>query len=350
MTRRVFLAMPALAAAQSSAGPQLGFDSYSVRAYQWKALELVDYAAGIGARTLQLSSLGDFESLEPAYLERVKQLAAQKGVWLDAGIGCICPLAGGWRAADVDPATYLAKGLRVAKALGASAMRCYLGNINDRRKTPVDQLTNAALRGLRGVRTLAQDLGVKIAIENHGDLTARETRQLIEDAGKDYVGACLDIGNPLWVLEDPLLTVEVLAPYIVSTHLRDSALYAHPRGAAFQWLALGDGTMPVQEIFAKVRQVAPHSPLHLEIITGRPPQVLAYHEEELWKTFGALPAADFARFATLVKRGRPYEGGMIIADIPGGAAAPAEYQAALKLQQRLDLERSLVFAKQLLVL
>ena len=41
---------------------------------------------------------------------------------------------------------------------------------------------------------------------------------------------------------------------------------------------------------------------------------------------------------------------MIIADIPGGAAAPAEYQAALKLQQRLDLERSLVFAKQLLVL
>lgn len=348
MTRRRLLTFPALALAQTSWGPQLGFDSYSVRAYQWKALALVDYAARIGARTLQLSSLGDFETLDAAYLERVKQSAAQKGVWLDAGIGCICPLAGGWRAADGDPATYLAKGLRVAKALGASAMRCYLGNINDRRKTPVEQLTAAALGGLRSVRTLAEDLGVKIAIENHGDLTARETRRLIEDAGRGHVGACLDIGNPLWVLEDPLLTVEVLAPYIVSTHLRDSALYAHPRGAAFQWLALGDGTMPVREIFAKIRQVAPQSPLHLEIITGRPAQVLAYYEEDFWKNFPSLPAADFARFAALVKNGRPYEGGMIVADIPGGAAAPAEYQAALKYQQRLDLERSLVFAKKML--
>jgi sugar phosphate isomerase/epimerase len=345
MTRRLFLTLPAFA--QSTSAPHFGFDSYSVRASQWKALELVDYAARIGAKTLQLSSLGDFETLDAAYLARVKQAAAQKGVELDAGIGSICPLAGGWRAADVDPATYLAKGLRVAKAIGATAMRCYLGNINDRRKTPVDQLAEAALKGLRGVRTLAQDLQVKIAIENHGDLTARETRRLIEAAGQDYVGSCLDIGNPLWVLEDPLLTVEVLAPYIVSTHLRDSSLYAHPRGAAFQWLALGDGTMPVREIFDKIRQVAPKSPMHLEIITGRPPQVLPYYEQDHWSIFRDLPAADFARFATFVKNGRPYEGGMIIADIPGGPAAPPEYQAALKLQQRLDLERSLVFARKL---
>ncbi|MBY0507076.1 MAG: sugar phosphate isomerase/epimerase [Bryobacteraceae bacterium] len=346
MTRRLFLTLPSLALAQT--GPRIGLDGYSVRAYRWKALELVDYAARIGARTLQISSLGDFESLEPAYLERVKQAAQAKGVELDAGIGCICPLAGGWRAEDGDPAAYLTKGLRVAKAIGASAMRCYLGNINDRRKYPVEQLVEAPLKGLRAVRAVAQDLGVKVAIENHGDLSARETRRLIEDAGAGHVGACLDIGNPLWVLEDPLLTVEVLAPYIASTHLRDSALYAHSRGAAFQWLALGDGTMPVREIFTKIQQVAPRAPLHLEIITGRPPQVLPYHEEALWKDFRNLPAADFARFATLVKNGRPYEGGMIIADIPGGPAAPPEYQAALKLQQRLDLERSLAFARKMM--
>ncbi len=349
MTRRTFVTLPALAAAQADAGARIGLDAYSVRAYRWKALELVDYAARIGARTLQLSSLGDFESLEPAYLERVKVAAQAKGVNLDAGIGSICPLATGWSPAEKDAATYLAKGLRVAKALGASAMRCYLGNINDRRgKYSVEQLLEAPLVGLRAVRNLALDLGVKVAIENHGDLTAREARHLIENAGKDHVGACLDIGNPLWVLEDPLLTVEVLAPYIVSTHLRDSALYAHPRGAAFQWLALGDGTMPVREIFAKIQQVAPRAPLHLEIITGRPPQVLAYQEDDLWKSFRTLPASDFARFATLVKNGRPYEGGMMVADIPGGAAAPPEYQAALKLQQRLDLERSLVFAQKMM--
>ncbi len=346
MTRRLFIS---LAAAAATAQPRrtVGFDAYSIRAFRWKALELVDYAARIGAGTLQLSSLGDFESLEPAYLEKVKQTAAAKGVELDGGIGSICPLAGGWRAADGDPAAYLTKGLRVAKALGASAMRCYLGNIADRRKHLAEPLMDAALPGLRAVRGLAQDLGVKIAIENHGDLTARETRQLIEAAGQEHVGVCLDIGNPMWVLEDPLLTVEVLAPYIASTHLRDSALFAHPRGAAFQWLALGDGTMPVKAMFQKIREAAPRAPLHLEIITGRPPQVLPYFEADHWKMFAKTPAADFARFVTLVKNGRPYEGGMIIADIPGGPAAPKEYQDALRLQQRLDLERSLAFAKTL---
>ena len=55
------------------------------------------------------------------------------------------------------------------------------------------------------------------------------------------MGACLDTGNPMWVMEDPLLTLEVLGPYTVTTHIRDSVVFEHPRGAAAQWVALGDG-------------------------------------------------------------------------------------------------------------
>ena len=75
------------------------------------------------------------------------------------------------------------------------------------------------------MRGEAQDLGVKIAIENHdGDMQAREAKIIIDESGKDYVGSNLDTGNPLWVVEDPFVTPETLAPYVVTTHVRDSVL------------------------------------------------------------------------------------------------------------------------------
>ena len=85
------------------------------------------------------------------------------------------------------------------------------------------------------MRSEALDLGVKIALENHsGDMQAREVKTIIEEAGKDYVASCLDTGNPIWCVEDPFVTLETLAPYVVTTHVRDSAVFedaARRRGA-----------------------------------------------------------------------------------------------------------------------
>ena len=185
-----------------------------------------------------------------------------------------------------------------------------------------------------------------MAIENHnGDLTGREARTIIEEAGKDFVGSNLDTGNPMWLLEDPLLTLEILGPYVVTTHIRDTALYEHPRGAAFQWVALGDGTMDFPGIVALFKKVCPRAAMQMEIITGRPPQVLPYLEPDFWKAFPKLPASDFARFVALAKRGRPFSGTMLVA---GTAKQPPEYEAALALQQRVDLERSFEYARKTL--
>ena len=74
MLRRSFLQAACGAAAAISAGTgaepevRLGVDTYSVRAFRWKAIELLDYAASLKLTAVQISSLGEFESLEPAYL------------------------------------------------------------------------------------------------------------------------------------------------------------------------------------------------------------------------------------------------------------------------------------------
>jgi sugar phosphate isomerase/epimerase len=260
-------------------------------------------------------------------------------------MGCICPLSTSWNAKNGDPKENILRGLRVAKAIGATSMRCFLGQEADRLgKYGIEACMESTIAVLRSVRSEAQDLGVKIAIENHsGDTQAREVRTMIEEAGKDYVGSCLDTGNPMWVVEDPMVSLETLAPYVVTTHIRDSAVYEVPRGAAAQWVALGDGSIDFHKFVARYRELCPHASMQLEVITGRPPRTLPYLEAGFWKEFPKADASEFARFVALAKSGHSFTGFMVVED---GVTDPLpEFKAALREQQRVDLERSLEYAK-----
>ena len=224
-------------------------------------------------------------------------------------------------------------------------MRCFMGSSADR-LTPggIERHMEATVGVFRSVRTRALDSGVKIALENHaGDMQAREVRTVIEESGKDLVGSCLDAGNPMWVVEDPLLSLEVLGPYVVTTHIRDSVVYEHPRGAAAQWVALGDGIIDFKKFMARCRELCPKSGMQLEIITGRPARILPYLEPEFWKAFPKASAAEFARFVALARAGHPFSGFMVVED--GQKEPPPEFKAALRQQQKVDLERSLEYAK-----
>ncbi len=329
---------------------RLGFDTYTLRAFDWKAFQLLDYAASRKLDTIQFSSMGDYESLDAAYLTQVKDRAAALGIVIDAGMGCICPLSYSWNPKSGDPKDNILLGLRTARAVGARSMRCFLGSSEDRfgaegrPPQPIEKLMESTIQVFRSVRGEAQDLNVKIALENHaGDMQAREVRTIIEEAGKDYVASCLDTGNPMWVAEDPLLALEVLAPYVVTTHVRDSALFEHPRGAAAQWVALGDGSIDFHQFMARYRELCPRAGMQLEIITGRPPRVIPYLEPEFWKVLPHANAGEFARFVALARKGRPFSGFMVVED--GFKNPPPEYKAALREQQRIDLERSLTYAK-----
>jgi sugar phosphate isomerase/epimerase len=353
--RRGFLRAAAAALASASAartaqakvgdGIKLGFDTYSVRAFLWKDIQLLDFAASLKVDTVQISDSADYSSLDPAHLREVKAYADRLGIQIDAGIGCICPLSKSWNPKDGPPEKVLVDGLRVAKTVGATSMRCVMGSMDDRRgDRPIEEYMDATIKVFKAVRSQAVDIGVKIALENHaGDMQAREVRTIIEEAGRDFVASCLDTGNPMWVMEDPQVTLEILGPYAVTTHVRDSVVFEHPRGAAAQWVALGDGVIDWNAFFTLYRKVCPNALLQLEIITGRPPQILPYYEKDFWKWFPKMPASEFARFESLAHRGHPYMGTMVIEDAPG--ARPAQYTEALRQQQRQDLVRSIQFAQ-----
>ena len=277
---------------------RLGIDCYTIRGFDWKAIQLLDYAASVGADAIQVN-LGDLESREDDYLRAVKEHSDRVGVAIEPGINAICPLSRRWSdKRQGTPTEHLLLGVRLAKALGANAVKCYMGYAGDRRgSTPIPAMIEATIEALRTVRAQATDAGVKFALENHGDLLARELKTIIEQAGPEFVGCCLDTGNPVALGEDPLLTLEILGPHTVTTHIRDSAIYEHPRGAAYQWVALGEGCIDFKAFVSRFRELCPQAPLLLEILTGSPPQVLPYLEPDYWQAFPDMPAADLRGFS-----------------------------------------------------
>ena len=203
-----------------------------------------------------------------------------------------------------------------------------------------------AIRILREVRSQAMDAGLKIGIENHKELQAFQTREVIVTAGKEFVGSYLDTGNPVFVMEDPLTTVEELGPYAVSFHLRDSVVYEHADGIAVQWVPLGEGTVDFKALVARAAEILPPVHIYSKPITGRPPEVLPIYSHEFWtKWFPHARSCDLARFLALAKRGHPYEKGEVAADT---MELRARYMDALKVQQLEHMERSLDYCRKTL--
>ena len=351
MNRRMFLrsltagcAVAALRAAAPT-GLRLGYDTYVLRGYGWKTAQFLEYGAKLNLDSVHLSDLSDYESLEPAYLATVKEQARRLGLTIDGGISSICSSSGNYHRDLGDPVEFARRGLRATHAVGSSVMRCFIGGAPERRE--LQKHIDNTLAVLKAVRSEALDLGVKIAIENHGDLQAWEMRNLIEEAGKDFVGSCLDTGNAVSVIENPLVTLDILGPYVLMTHIRDSAVFENPRGAVMQWTALGDGCVDLPLFFDRFRQICPKATVNLEILTGNMPRLLPYLEPEFWNVYPKARASEFAMFVGLARRGHPLLGPMVTV---AQGERPPQYQAALKEQQRVDLERSFEYAKKVLKL
>lgn len=317
----------------------LGLNTYCLRFQRWNDRQLIDYCSAKKLDAVFLQDSQDPGIMDPKHWAEVRGWVKDLGLHLETGGGAILGAA---------PET-LRKSIDRAAAMGSPIVRALLAS--DRYSMPpgpVEQHIESTVKLLRQVRSHAMDAGVKIAIENHKELQAWETRQLIEAAGKDFVGSYLDTGNPVFVAEDPMTTVEELGPYAVTFHLRDSVVYEHPDGIAVQWVPLGEGTVDFKAIVARAAEILPQVHIYCKPITARPPVVIPVYSEEFWtKWFPRGKARDLGRFLALARRGKPYNKPHVEADLPG---VRDKYMEALKRQQLEHMEQSLDYCRQALAL
>ncbi|MHB8897293.1 MAG: sugar phosphate isomerase/epimerase family protein [Thermoguttaceae bacterium] len=353
-SRRSFLAGMAAAGAASLAGTlrgaeadhcgriKLGFDNFSVRAFNWKASQLIDYAASLKVNTLLLSDLDVYESLEGPHLADLAARARDAGLELQAGTGSICPTSKAFDAKKWGKAEDHARLLvRTARQLRSSVARCYLGTGRDREgdggiRPHIEEMAKV----LKAVRSEAEDAGVRIAVENHaGDMQAWELAGLIEEAGKGFVGATMDPGNATWAIEDPMVNLEILGPYAVTTGIRDTAVWETETGAKAMWANMGQGNTDWPAYVKRFRQLCPGVPFVLEVISYKWAGESRYLEPDFWTRYPQARASEFARYVALARRGQEYQ---LPSGRPAGNPSPELEQA----QQKFDLEESLRYCRE----
>jgi 3-oxoisoapionate decarboxylase len=326
---------------------KLGVDVFSLRFNEWDAFGYLDYAQSIGLEVVMFPDPDFFESLEDSYLQRVKSHADGLGLALEVGMYSCCPTSTSFSDRRGTAVEQLSTMLHVAAVLGSPVMRTLLGSNADRRTaTPLAEHVANTISALQAVRDQAMDLGIKIAVENHaGDLLGRELKALVEAAGPEFVGVCIDSGNPLWMGESPYVTLAHLAPYVVMSHIRDTAVSPHPQGAVVQWVAMGDGATDIARWYKLYQEQCPNINFTLEIITSLPPKVLNYLDDSYWTAYPELPAAEFAQFLQLVHSGTPYTQPLLTAS---WANLSPEYKTAIAQEQRTQLEKSVRYCRDVL--
>jgi sugar phosphate isomerase/epimerase len=316
----------------------LGFDNFSIRALGWKAEQLIEYASKQKVDALLFSDLNVYESHDKGYLSEIGQESKKQGILLQAGTGGICPTSAKFNKNHGSAEEHLRLLIRVAKEVGSTVARCYLGSSKDRMGEKGIQFhIESTVKTLKKVSKEALDAGVKIAVENHaGDMHSRELADLIERAGPDFVGATLDTGNATWTLEDPVETFRNLAPYTVSSGIRDSMIWPSENGARVQWTAMGEGCVDLKTIFTEWAERCPDVPVQLETISGFSKE-FPYLQSQFWPPYTTIRADDFSRFILLARKGHQIK--------PFSPPAGVDRKKAQQEYQLAELERSLNFCR-----
>jgi sugar phosphate isomerase/epimerase len=340
ITRRHLLGLAGaapFAAADTAPAVKLGIDLFSLRSQNWTPFQLLDYCAAQKAKVVHFSEIRFIGSLEPENLRAVRRRAEELGIQVEIGMRSICPTSKLFDAKAGTAEEQISRMLDAAKLVGSQIVRAVLGSSEDRRGGQLEKHIESTVKVLRSVRARVQDANLKIAIENHsGDMQGHELQQLIEAAGREFVGACLDSGNPAWTLEDPHVTLDTLHPYVLTSHVRDSAVWRVPEGLAVAWVRMGEGNVDIDGYCRKYAALCPGRALSLEsIVTG--PRVFAFRDAKFWEDYRDIPAWEFARFLEIADRGQPR------------AAPPRATDAeSARRREREDLEASIAHTRKLL--
>ena len=126
---------------------------------------------------------------------------------------------------------------------------------------------------------------------------------LLERHSNEYLGSCLDFGNNISLLDDPMYVIEKLAPYAVTTHVKNMGVAPYPDGFLLSEVLLGNGFLDLQRMLSLVHQARPKTNFSLEMITRDPLKVPCL-TDQYWITFPERNGLYLAKTLKLVENNR----------------------------------------------
>jgi len=192
------------------------------------------------------------ESRDEKYLKEIRKISEEMGLYVELG------------ACGTKP-QYLKPMLNAADILGVKVLRTFIGAARYSERNPLRRQMEIAVTDLKKLSLIAKEYGIKIAVENHGDLTSSELLQIIKEVHSPHIGVCFDTGFPLAVFEDPVSAAKRLIPYTLTTHFKDCEVLLTDYGMKIRGTALGKGVIDLRSILQIIKKCAPGVNLNIEM-------------------------------------------------------------------------------------
>ena len=136
-------------------------------------------------------------------------------------------------------------------------------------------------KNILAIADRARDLGVMIALENHGDLLDREQQvvDFIRDVNHPAVRVNYDTGNAWYYSKGQINPVEelaLLAPVVAHVHVKTPKIV----DGLLRWVALGDGQLDLPGLARVLKERMPGVPVSYELS----PRQRSRDFEPRWRT------------------------------------------------------------------
>lgn len=246
------------------------------------ATEFLDLATQLGLASVEMPLSYIAEDEHPGKLADLAAQTAERGL----GLVIDGPM--------LEVATFR-RHLERAHAMGATVVRCILSHVLCGERSAIGGLEgwrrhlDEMARRLAEVAPIAEDLGLRIGVENHQDATSDDLVWLCERVNSPAVGITLDTGNPLAVAEDPVLFAQRVLPHLVHVHLKDYRMTQTAHGYRLFHCPIGAGVVDFAalfDLFATIPNLTPH--IEMAWLGERHIRIL---DEDWWAGFEPRPIA-----------------------------------------------------------
>ena len=160
----------------------------------------------------------------------------------------------------------LGRWIEAAARLGQDVLRITAGSPASRGDEPADVLVERLVGPVRRAADHAADRGVRLALENHGDLRVDDILGLLDAVDRPAtLGVCLDNVNLIRVGDDMAAGTRALAPHTLLVQLKD-----HEPGDPTVWggpvcTALGEGSADLAGLVAILVEAGFDGPVCVEL-------------------------------------------------------------------------------------
>jgi sugar phosphate isomerase/epimerase len=259
------------------------------------AIDLLDHCHQIGAGGVQVV----VKEWTPDFARSVRAKAEKLNMYVEGSIG-LPKKADEVAAFEQDIMRAKESGMNVVRTVCSGGRRYEILHTAE----AFADMKKAALASMQLAEPVLRKHKVKLAVENHKDWRSAELVAMLKQVNSEWIGATIDFGNNMALLEDSMEVVQNLAPYAFSTHVKDMAVEEYADGFLLSEVPLGKGLLDIPKLVEICRQKNPAVTFNLEMITRDPLQIPCL-TQDYWATFGTLPGAELARALRAARQRNP---------------------------------------------